>query len=270
MPVDKFGRSGNAKTLLCLSADVFINTINNHFLRRNGRNTVLGPIDMAGNDLNNVGNLLLPVGSDTVRELGCADFTEGKGFIFMLGNRQNILYYSPVEPSKPQQPVTLQTSSGFAVMDNGNNVIQLGKEKITVHKKIRNLPEPEYDDEAATKGFVDQRVLQIKHLITIWVKRYGSINALQYEWSFENSAAGGKGHKKLGYTMMANKRVLRMGLSAHVDGRPVDAPARVSITVNERSTGFDDYSVLIPANSYHGTRVFGEPLELPSSTRINF
>ena len=51
---------------------------------------MLGTIDMAGNGLKNVGDLLLPVGSDTVRELGCVDLAEGKGFSLPLGNRRTI------------------------------------------------------------------------------------------------------------------------------------------------------------------------------------
>jgi len=269
MPVDKFGRSGNTITPSCLGVGVSINTVNNDFLRRDGKNTVLGSIDMAGNALKNVGDLLLPVGSDTVRELGCVDLTEGKGFSLSLGNRENRLRFAVVEPSKPQLPITMETSHGFTVKANGENVIQLGREEIAVHKRIRNLPEPEQDDEAATKGYVDQRVLQMKPVITIWAERYGPINSLQYEWSFGSSAAGGRGHRKLGYTMMADGRVLRMGMSAHVDGRPVDAPARVSIAVNGRGRGLG-YTVLIPANSYHGTTVFDQPLELASGMRINY
>jgi len=163
----------------------------------------------------------------------------------------------------------LHTSHGFTVKANGENVIQLGREEITIHKRIRNLPKPEQDDEAATKGYVNQRALQMKPVITIWAKRYGPINSLQCEWSFENSAAGGRGHKKLGYTMMTDGRVLRMEMSAHVDGRLVDAPARVSIAVNGRGRGLG-YSVLIPANSYYGTTVFDQPLELRSGMRIHF
>ena len=236
MPVDKFGRTGNttASVGTSVGAGVSINTINNHFLRRDGKNTVLGTIDMAGNGLKNVGDLLLPVGSDTVRELGCIDLAGGKGFSLPLGNRQNMLSFNIVEPSKPQQPVTLQTSHGFTVKANDENVIQLGREEIAVHRRIRSLLEPEQDDEVVSKGYVDRRLLRMKPVITIWAERYGPINSLQYEWSFGSSAAGGRGHKKLGYTMMADGRVLRMGMSAHVDGRPVDGAARVTIAVNGR------------------------------------
>ena len=180
MPVDKFGRTGNTSASVGASvgAGVSINTVNNHFLRRDGKNTVLGSIDMAGNDLKNVGDLLLPVGSDTVRELGCIDLTEGKGFSLPLGNRQNMLCFNIVDPPKPQQPVTLQTSHVFTVKANGENVIQLGGEEIVVHKRMRSLSEPEQDDEATTKGYVDRRVLRMKPVITIWAERYGPINSL--------------------------------------------------------------------------------------------
>jgi len=270
MPVDKFGRGGNTITTSCLGAGVSINTVNNHFLRIDGKNTVLGSIDMAGNGLKNVGDLLLPVGSDTVRELGCVDVTEGKGFSLSLGNRKNRLCFAAVEPAKPQLPVTLETSRGFTVKANNENVVQFGREEISVHKRIRNLPEPEQDDEAATKGYVDQRVRQMKPVITIWAERYGPIDSLEFEWSFGSSAAAeGRGHRKFGYTMMTDGRVLRMGMSAHVDGRPVDASARVTIAVNGRGRGLG-YSVLIPPNSYHGTTEFDQPLELRSGMRINF
>jgi len=125
-----------------------------------------------------------------------------------------MLSFNIVEPSKPQQPVTLQTSHGFTVKANDENVIQLGREEIAVHKRIRSLPEPEQDDEAVSKGYVDRRLLRMKPVITIWAEIYGPINSLQYEWSFGSSAAGGRGHRKLGYTMMADGRVLRMGMSA--------------------------------------------------------
>jgi len=109
----------------------------------------------------------------------------------------------------------------------------------------------------------------MKPVIKIWAERYGPINSLQYEWSFGSSAAGGRGHRKLGYVMMADGRVLRMGMSAQVDGRPVDAAARVTIVVNGTGRGLD-YGVLLPANSYHGTVVFEQPLELRRGMRINF
>jgi len=137
MPVDKFGRS--EKRSASVGASVSINTVNNYFLRRDGKNTVLGFIDMDGNDLKNVGDLLLPIGSDTVRELSCVDLTEEKGFSLPLGNHQNRLCFTAVDPSKPQQPVILQTSHGFTVKANDENVIQLGRKEITVHTFTKKL-----------------------------------------------------------------------------------------------------------------------------------
>lgn len=80
-------------------------------------------------------------------------------------------------------------------------------------------------------------------MITIWAERYGPIDSLEFEWSFGSSAAAeGRGHRKLGYTMMTDGRVLRMGMSAHVDGRPVDASARVTIAVNGRGRGLGTHT----------------------------
>ena len=92
----------------------------------------------------------------------------------------------------------MQTSHGFTVKANDENVIQLGREEIAVHKRIRSLPEPEQDDEAVSKGYVDRRLLRMKPVITIWAERYVPINSLEHEWSFGSSAAGGRGHRKLG------------------------------------------------------------------------
>ena len=99
--------------------------------------------------------------------------------------------------------------------------------------------------------------------------RYCAVRLVSCTMNDERTAAGGRGHRKLGYTMMADGRVLRMGMSAQVDGRPVDSAARVTIVVNGRRRGLD-YGVLLPANSYHGTVVFEQPLELCSGMRINF
>jgi len=41
------------------------------------------------------------------------------------------------------------------------------------------------------------------------------------------------------------------------------------MVVNGRGRGLD-YDVLLPANSYHGTVVFEQPLELRRGMRINF
>jgi len=71
-----------------------------------------------------------------------------------------------------------------SIKANDENVARFGREETAVHKRIRNLPEPEQDDEAALKGYVDHRMLQMKPVITIWAEGYGPISSLEFEWSF--------------------------------------------------------------------------------------
>ena len=60
MPVDKFGRAEYKETSLIEDAPVSsVEGINEIFLRRDGRNTVIGTIDMRGNTLTNLRNPVL-------------------------------------------------------------------------------------------------------------------------------------------------------------------------------------------------------------------
>jgi len=60
MPVDKFGRAEYRETSLIEDDPVSsVEGINEIFLRRDGRNTVIGTIDMAGNTLTNLRNPVL-------------------------------------------------------------------------------------------------------------------------------------------------------------------------------------------------------------------
>ena len=60
MPVDKFGRAEYKETSLREDAPVStVEGINEIFLRRDGRNTVIGTIDMRGNTLTNLRNPVL-------------------------------------------------------------------------------------------------------------------------------------------------------------------------------------------------------------------
>ena len=69
-------------------------------------------------------------------------------------------------PPQTQTLITMNSTAGFLVMTNGNNVCQLGSTDnppvIIVPKdtamnchKIRNLPAPTDSTEAATKSYVD-------------------------------------------------------------------------------------------------------------------
>jgi len=60
MPVDKFGRAEYRETSLIEDAPVSsVEGINETFLRRDGRNIVIGTIDMTGNTLINLRNPVL-------------------------------------------------------------------------------------------------------------------------------------------------------------------------------------------------------------------
>jgi len=60
MPVDKFGRADYRETSLIEDTSVSsVEGMNETFLRRDGRNTVIGTIDMRGNTLTNLRNPVL-------------------------------------------------------------------------------------------------------------------------------------------------------------------------------------------------------------------
>jgi len=60
MPVDKFGRIIRAAKRKVVqeatASDLSVTEMNDHFIRRDGSNTVIGSINMVGNTLTNVSN----------------------------------------------------------------------------------------------------------------------------------------------------------------------------------------------------------------------
>ena len=92
-------------------------------------------------------------GNDTVRLLGCTDLTAGKGFSIALGNVQNQLNLSV-----PQAPVNLDTEYGFQIRSGGRVVCRFDDEIRVNGHRITNLPEPQDDNEPATKSYVDRNV----------------------------------------------------------------------------------------------------------------
>ena len=114
MPVDKFGRNGDRATLVYTGINIV--NLTNTFLRRDGGNTAIGAIDMNSNIIKNVADLLsnqdvvtknyihthdfstaggvvsgdvvLIIGSDLVRILGCDDLSAGKSLYLCWGHTQ--------------------------------------------------------------------------------------------------------------------------------------------------------------------------------------
>ena len=219
------------------------------------------------------GDLRLNVGGDAGRLLGCTDLTFGKGFSLALGNLQNQLQFAVVAPPQAQIPVTMETTHGFLVRSDGQDVCQLGNNAappmIIIHKNIamnshfiKYLPNPIDGQDAATKSYVDNR----KPVITLWAEESASIGVGEYEWAFGNGADGAA-HANSGYTMMASGRVLRMGLSATT---PNGAPGAAIVNIVINGIANPTYSVRKPSWQYSGTATFGIPLELAQGDRINF
>ena len=74
-----------------------------------------------------------------------------------------------------------------------------------------------------------------KPLITLWAEQNGSITNGSYEWSFGNGSSG-EDHRRVGYTMLASGRILRMALSATTTSGP-PGESRIVITVNGEVNG---------------------------------
>ena len=227
------------------------------------------------------GDLQLGIGSDPVRQLGCADLSAGTRFTLTLGNFQNQLQFAVTPPPQSQTPVTMHTSAGLRLMMDDRPVCQLGDpgdtNQLIIHRRIamnnnliKFLHNPEESQDAATKAYVDTTVAQSvssrKPLITIWAEESGTFGNGNYEWSFGNGSSGAA-HANCGYTMMAPGRVLRMGLAVSTARGPPGA-ATVNIVVN--GTENTAYDVTKPSGQYSGTSTFATPLELAERDRINF
>ena len=137
MPVDKFGRNGDIVYTV-----VIIANLTNSSLRREGGNTAIGAIDVNSHIIKNVanplsnqdvasknyvdtnafttaggvvsGDVILNVGSDLVRNLGCNNLTAGKKFTLLLGTDTNMLSYSLPDP---QLPVPIKIKTRFSHPD---------------------------------------------------------------------------------------------------------------------------------------------------------
>ena len=168
MPVDKFGRMSDARTV---TEGVSLSYVNTNFLRRSGTNTATGSINMTGNTLTNVSN---PVNDQDVATKNYVDVSgsSGKvsksgdtmtGELFMDGNLIKGLpthyphfYSGDTVPSWAQVMGIMQELGGVSVLRDGSQAMT-GNLDMDDHF-INNLPNPVNDQDAATKAYADTRL----------------------------------------------------------------------------------------------------------------
>jgi hypothetical protein len=128
MPVNKFGRS---QRITATSTTP-------------GAHTTIRIVE----SLNKGEDFLLNIGSDNNRTLGCADLTQDKTFTLSLGDEQNKIVHTK------GGDVQIMTSGGLEISSASN--IAVFKTGELDGFTIKNLPEPIFDSDAATMGYVKQ------------------------------------------------------------------------------------------------------------------
>ena len=208
-------------------------------------------------------------GPDIVRHLGCIDIGEGKIFSITMGSIENQFKFENFNSNQLPNLLTVETTDGFAVnvvstreFEVGEGFTKIFSDLNMVGHKVSSVADPTVDQDAATKKYVDAR----KPLITVWAEEKGSITNGNYEWAFGNGGDG-ESHRRIGYTMLASGRVLRMGFSATSSSGP---PAESEIVLAVNGVVNAAYAVIKPDNQYSGTITFQTPLEVSEGDRINF
>jgi len=143
MPVDKFGRRASVSTA-----------------HRTAHRTVHHIIT---NALNKDEDLMLEIGSDDNRSLGCVDLTPNKSFTLNLGDIVNKLVYTK------DQGTTICNSHGLGILDSNNVPVfefdvdgknKMSKELDCRQNFIRNLPDPINPGDAVNKHYFTEYIRQ--------------------------------------------------------------------------------------------------------------
>ena len=184
MPVDKFGRNGDRTSPVHTGINIAILT------RRDGGNTAIESINMISNIIKNVsdplsnqdaetknyvdtnafttaggvvsGVIILNIGCDLVRSLGCNDLSAGKKFTLLLEKDTNMLTYS-VPNSVLPVPIKIKTDVGFAILIDKLRICVIGREEILYSRpidmdqhSIKNVKNPAYRLDAVNKAYADR------------------------------------------------------------------------------------------------------------------
>ena len=81
------------------------------------------------------GDVVLRIGSDLVRILGCDDLRAGKKFILMLRSYSNMLTYS-IPQSFVSTPIELKTDAGFVVLIDQHPISGFSRDLILCSQSI--------------------------------------------------------------------------------------------------------------------------------------
>ena len=173
MPVDKFGRMSDLKTK---DTGVSLTYINNNYVRSDGETPLTGSLDMRGNTLYNVAD---PVNPQDVVTKVYVDNTKGSGVIGRkvgdaVSIKENMDFLGKQKIKNLPDPVNDHDAVTKKYVDDKdavtkeyiddktknlfidkNDNIAFGLNVDMEGNKIFSLPEPEQDNEPATKKYVD-------------------------------------------------------------------------------------------------------------------
>ena len=168
MPVDKFGRMSDTKTK---DTGVSLTYINNNYVRSDGETPLTGSLNMRGNTIYNVADPVNPqdvvtkVYVDKMDNLNSTfSFRDGgyyaKGDIYLGKNKLGGLRKPLQDGEAANKKNEVDTTKNLFINENDN--IAIGSNIDMEGNKIFSLPEPEQDNEPATKKYVDD--LQTQHI----------------------------------------------------------------------------------------------------------